>query len=129
MSENMLIKSIKIRVFFTDIHFFLCQCTPAVNSPEISNPTPTIQPQVEKKKIASPYSKTAASYLTQAKIQEGSQKQESLLFAAGRLISEGQWRQGAAILAQTADLTPVLRDEKIFYWHKLISSAIGPNWH
>ncbi|MCW8497600.1 penicillin-binding protein activator [Fluoribacter dumoffii] len=113
MSENMLIKSIKIRVFFLlTSTFFLCQCTPAVNSPEISNPTPTIQPQVEKKKIASPYSKTAASYLTQAKIQEGSQKQESLLFAAGRLISEGQWRQGAAILAQTADLTPVLRDEK-----------------
>nr|WP_238585364.1 penicillin-binding protein activator [Legionella steigerwaltii] len=67
---------------------------------------------MEKKKIASPYAKPTASYLTQAKNQEGSEKQQSLLLAAGRLISEGQWRQGAAILAQTSDLTPTLMDQK-----------------
>jgi len=35
-----------------------------------------------------------------------------MLLAAGRLISEGQWRQGSAILAQTADLTPEQMSEK-----------------
>lgn len=50
----------------------------------------------------------------QAKNQQGIEKQQSLLLAAGRLISDGQWRQGTAILAQTSDLTPILKDEKIF---------------
>ncbi len=102
---------IKIRVFFLlTSTFFLCQCTTAVNPPEMAAPVPAAK--VEKKKIASPYSKPTANYLTQAKNQEGIEKQQSLLLAAGRLISDGQWRQGAAILAQTSDLTPVLKDEK-----------------
>ncbi|HHQ9287311.1 TPA: penicillin-binding protein activator [Legionella anisa] len=106
--KNMLIK---IRVFFLlTSTFFLCQCTTAVNPPEMAAPIPT--PKVEKKKIASPYSKPTGSYLVQAKNQEGIEKQQSLLLAAGRLISEGQWRQGAAILAQTSELTPALKDEK-----------------
>ncbi|QMT61894.1 penicillin-binding protein activator [Legionella sp. PC997] len=101
---------IKIRAFFLlTSTFFLCQCTTAVNPPEMAAPVPA--PKVEKK-IANPYSKPTANYLTQAKNQEGIEKQESLLLAAGRLISEGQWRQGAAILAQTSELTPELRDEK-----------------
>ncbi|HHF7375380.1 penicillin-binding protein activator [Legionella bozemanae] len=102
---------LKIRVFFLlTSTFLLCQCTTAVNPPEIAAPVPA--PKVEKKKIASPYSKPTGSYLAQAKNQEGMEKQQSLLLAAGRLISEGQWRQGAAILAQTSDLTPALKDEK-----------------
>ncbi|HHT0594584.1 TPA: penicillin-binding protein activator [Legionella anisa] len=106
--KNMLIK---IRVFFLlTSTFFLCQCTTAVNPPEMAAPAPT--PKVEKKKIASPYSKPTGSYLVQAKNQEGIEKQQSLLLAAGRLISEGQWRQGAAILAQTSELTSALKDEK-----------------
>lgn len=102
---------LKIRVFFLlTSTFLLCQCTTAVNPPEMAAPVPV--PKVEKKKIASPYSKPTGSYLAQAKNQEGMEKQQSLLLAAGRLISEGQWRQGAAILAQTSDLTPALKNEK-----------------
>lgn len=107
----MLIKSIKIRAFFLlTSTFFLCQCTTALNPPEMAAPVSALK--VEKKKIASPYSKPTASYLEQAKNQEGIEKQQSLLLAAGRLISDGQWRQGAAILAQTSGLTPALADEK-----------------
>ncbi|MCW8470436.1 penicillin-binding protein activator [Fluoribacter gormanii] len=102
---------IKIRVFFLlTSTFFLCQCTTAVNPPEMTAPVPA--PKIEKKKIASPYSKPTANYLMQAKNQQGIEKQQSLLLAAGRLISDGQWRQGTAILAQTSDLTPILKDEK-----------------
>ncbi|KTD42808.1 penicillin-binding protein activator [Legionella parisiensis] len=100
---------LKIRLFFLlTSTFLLCQCTTAINPPEM--PVPTAK--VEKKKIANPYSKPTGSYLAQAKNQEGMEKQQSLLLAAGRLISDGQWRQGAAILAQTSDLTPTLKDEK-----------------
>ncbi|MGL5741923.1 MAG: hypothetical protein ACRCXC_04925 [Legionella sp.] len=115
----MLIKSIKISAFFLlTSTLLLCQCTTAVSPPEMA--APISAPKVEKKKIASPYSKTTASYLAQAKNQEGIEKKQSLLLAAGRLIADGQWRQGAAILAQTSDLTPTLGDEKTFCPHKLI---------
>lgn len=101
---NMFIKLYKIRVILLLISgFFLCQCTKAVNSPE---------PIVFKKKQASPYSMPTAEYLAMAKTQEGNEKQHSLILAAGRMISEGQWRQGAAILAQTKDLTAVQQNEK-----------------
>lgn len=53
-----------------------------------------------------------AEYLAKAQNQQGSDKQDSLLLAAGRLIFEGQWRQGLAILAQTQDLTANQEDEK-----------------
>ncbi|MBI2786806.1 MAG: penicillin-binding protein activator, partial [Legionella longbeachae] len=108
----MLIKSIKFRAFFLLISTFsLCQCaTTTVNTQDMAAPAPI--PTVEKKKLVSPYSKPTASYLTEAQNQEGFEKQRSLLLAAGRLISEHQWRQGAAILAQTSDLTPTLADEK-----------------
>ncbi|WP_237761359.1 penicillin-binding protein activator [Legionella cherrii] len=113
MSKNMFIKTIKIRTFFLlTSTFFLCECTTAVNPPQMATPAPVTTPKVENKKIANPYSKPTASYLTQAKNQEGSEKQQSLIRAAGRLISEGQWRQGAAILAQTSDLTPAAMNEK-----------------
>ncbi|MCL9683112.1 penicillin-binding protein activator [Legionella maioricensis] len=102
----MFIKLYKIRVLFLLAStFILCQCTKAVNSPE-----PVVV--VSKKKIVSPYSLPTASYLAMAGKQEGNQKQNLLLLAAGRLISEGQWRQGSAILAQTNDLTPAQTNEK-----------------
>ncbi len=82
----------------------LCQCTKAVSPPE---PVVAI-----KKKIKSPYSLPTASYLTMAEKQEGQKKQELLLSAAGRLISEGQWRQGSAILTQTSELTADQLNEK-----------------
>lgn len=86
----------------------LCQCTKAVSTPEpIPEPVVTV-----KKKIKSPYSLSTASYLTMAEKQDGQKKQELLISAAGRLISEGQWRQGSAILAQTSELTADQLNEK-----------------
>lgn len=64
------------------------------------------------KKLASPYSMPATAYLALAKNQSGTEKQTLLLMAAGRLIYDGQWRQGQAILAQTGTLSPELVDEK-----------------
>ncbi|KTD11837.1 lipoprotein [Legionella gratiana] len=102
-----------MRAFFLLISTsFLCQCTTAVTPPEMTPPISVPAPKVEKKKLVSPYSKSTSSYLAQAKTQEGVEKQQSLLKAAGHLISEGKWRQGSAILTQTSDLTPVLEDEK-----------------
>lgn len=83
----------------------LCQCTKAVNSSE----QPTV---VVHKKLASPYTLPTASYLAMAEQQEGNQKHSTLLLAAGRMISEGQWRQGSAILAQTSDLNATQLNEK-----------------
>lgn len=101
----MLIKIIKFRVWFLLLStFLLCQCTKAVNSPE-----PVV---AVKKKVVNPYTLPTATYLAQAKNQEGSEKQNSLISAAGRMISEGQWRQGSAILAQTSDLTDAQLNEK-----------------
>ena len=102
----MFIKSYNIRVLLVLAStFMLCQCTKAVNPPE----QPTV---VVKKKVDSPYKLPTASYLAMAGKQEGNQKQNTLLLAAGRMISEGQWRQGSAILAQTGDLTAVQLNEK-----------------
>lgn len=89
------------------VSFVLCQCTTAVNSSE-SMPVPASTP----KKVANPYSLPSAEYLTRAKTQEGIEQQNSLLLAAGRLINDGQWRQGLAILAQTHDLTSSQKNEK-----------------
>lgn len=101
----MLIKIIKFRVLFLLLStFLLCQCTKAVNSPE-----PVV---AVKKKVVNPYTLPTATYLAQAKNQEGSEKQNSLISAAGRMISEGQWRQGSTILAQTSDLTDAQLNEK-----------------
>ena len=103
----MFIKPYKIRVLLLLIStFMLCQCTTAVNPPEQK---PTV---VVKKPLVSPYSLPSAAYIAMAAKQEGDQKQNSLILAAGRMISEGQWRQGSAILAQTGDLTPVQINEK-----------------
>ena len=64
------------------------------------------------KKLASPYSMPAAAYLALAKNQRGTEQQSLLLMAAGRLIYDGQWQQGQAILAQTGELSPEQQDEK-----------------
>ncbi|BCA97170.1 hypothetical protein TUM19329_35310 [Legionella antarctica] len=101
----MYIKLYKIRVLFLVAStLMLCQCIKVVHPPK-----PVV---VNKKNPLSPYSLPTASYLAMAEKQEGNQKQSLLLLAAGRLISEGKWQQGSAILAQTRDLTPVQTDEK-----------------
>lgn len=102
----MLINLSKLRIFLLLFStLLLCQCTQTVNSSE-----PVVV--VQKKKVTSPYSMPTATYLAMAKIQEGNKKQSLLLSAAGRVISEGQWIQGSAILAQTDDLTEDQLDEK-----------------
>ena len=87
----------------------LSQCASTVNS-SASEATPA--PKVVKKKQKSPYPQSTCSYLEQAKKQDGMGRQKSLLLAAGRKITEGQWQQGASILAQTGELTTALVDEK-----------------
>lgn len=66
-------------------------------------------PQQINHRLASPYSMSAAAYLALAKNQEGDEQQASMIMAAGRLIHDGQWRDGSAILSRMhntpADLT------------------------
>jgi outer membrane PBP1 activator LpoA protein len=101
----MLNKLFKYRVFILlSSTFFLCQCTKVVNSTE-----PVV---AVKKKVTSPYTLPTAEYLALAEKQIGEQKQSLLISAAGRLIAEGQWRQGFTILTQTAGLTETQADEK-----------------
>lgn len=101
----MLVKLFKFRVLFLlSAVFLLCQCTKTVNS---SEPAPLVQ-----KKVASPYKLPVATYLSMAQEKEGEERQQLLISAAGRLISEGQWSQGQAILAQTDGLTDSQFKEK-----------------
>lgn len=99
----MLINLYKTRLLFFIVSFVLCQCTKADNSSE---------PISVNKKLVRPYSMPTADYLAMAKNQEGYDKQNSLISAAGRLIFDGKWRQGKAILAQTSDLTAAQVNEK-----------------
>lgn len=69
-------------------------------------------PIESQKKIESPYSLPTAKYLAQAAVQSGQDQQNTFLLAAGRLIDDGQWRQGLSILTQTRDLSPVQMDQK-----------------
>ncbi|KTD34481.1 lipoprotein [Legionella moravica] len=103
---NMFLKLFNVRIFLLLVStFLLCQCTQTVNS---SEPVVT----TVHKKVKNPYSMPTATYLALAKNEEGSKKQSLLLAAAGSMISEGQWRQGLAILAQTSELTDDQLNEK-----------------
>ncbi len=62
--------------------------------------------------LVSPYTMPATAYLALAKNQTGSEKQSLMIMAAGRLIYDGQWREGLVILSETTELTPVLISEK-----------------
>ena len=89
---------------------FLTHCTNQVATEgRLNNPS---EHAAVSKKLASPYTLPAAAYLALAKNQIGTEKQSLLLMAAGRLIYDGQWRQGLAILSQTGELPPDLADEK-----------------
>jgi hypothetical protein len=99
---------LKLRLFFLVISaFLLCQCAEVVNSTEPSPPVIS----VPKKKVTSPYNLPTADYLAQAQ-RDLDNKQQNLLLAAGRMISEQQWQQGLAILTQTSNLTADQHDEK-----------------
>ena len=54
----------------------------------------------------------ASAYLALAKNQMGEEKQSLLMMAAGRLIYDGQWRQGLDILAQIGPLSSERTTEK-----------------
>ncbi len=87
----------------------LTQCATRVAR---ENHSPVSQASQGGPKLVSPYTMPAAAYLAMAKNQSGTEKQSLLLMAAGRLIHDGQWRQGLAILAQTGELSAELADEK-----------------
>ncbi len=108
----LIIKYYKVRVLclMTSL-LFLCQCTTTVNS-SISEPSVAPAPVIKPKKPQNLYTLSTSNYLTHAKNQQGEEKEKALLMAAGRSISDGQWRQGAAILAQIESLTPGLADQK-----------------
>lgn len=102
----MLINLHKTRVvFLLLLTVLLCQCTQTVNSDPST-------PMVMNKKVENPYPLPVAEYLAMAKKQQGDEKNDSLIKAAGRMIYDGQWRQGAAILAQTKELMPNQRQQK-----------------
>jgi outer membrane PBP1 activator LpoA protein len=69
--------------------------------------------------LASPYTMPATAYLALANNQGGAEKQSMLIMAAGRLIYDGQWPQGVAILSRANDLPPLLQDEKILLLAKV----------
>lgn len=101
----MIIKSGVFRISsFLVLTLLLCQCTPALNTPEpvVSSP----------KKTSNPYKMPTAVYLAMAKNQQGAEQQNSLLLAAGRMVSENRWRQAEAILTQTSDLNAIQNMQK-----------------
>ncbi len=95
----------------------LCQCTTADNSPT---------PEIVNQKITNPYEKQSASYLAMASQQNGEEQQDSLIKAAGKMISDGQWRQGKSILAQTKGLTDAQLKEKSILMAKVALMQDNP---
>lgn len=57
-------------------------------------------------------SKSATDYLALAKNQEGDAKNAALIAASKKYIDRGLWKEGVAILPETAELTPALADKK-----------------
>ena len=81
----------------------LSHCTDVTKSQE----TPVVpKPKATAAALPSPYTLPATSYLSLAKNQTESEKQNFLLMAAGRYLFDGQRRDAARILAQTNNLTP-----------------------
>lgn len=94
------LRTIKLMSLITCV-ILLSQCT---------NVTALPVPQVHHR-LANPYSMSATVYLSLAKKQTGTEQQLSLLNAAGRLVYDGQWREGLAILSRMDDLSE-LADQK-----------------
>lgn len=61
---------------------------------------------------SNPYPSSSSTYLDMANHQEGEEKQNSLLRAAGRMMMDGQWQQSLTILSQTQGLSELQRSEK-----------------
>ncbi len=78
---------------------------------QCANVTALPVPQVNHR-LGSPYTKSAAAYLALAKNQEGSEQQALMIMAAGRLIQDGQWREGSAILSRMGNICADLANQK-----------------
>lgn len=79
---------------------------------QVSEQETVVKPKITESSLVTPYTNSATDYLSQAKSQIASEKQDSLIKAAGRLIYEGRWRDGLDILKQTADLSDSQFGEK-----------------
>lgn len=66
------------------------------------------------KPLPNPYSMSAKSYLELAKNQTGSEQQATMLLAAGRLIQDGQWREGLMTVSIMDNLPTDLNNQKQF---------------
>jgi len=98
----MLIKRSCIQIFsYIVLVLGLCHCTKA--------PESYLQVNQE---LASPYTMPASTYLDWAHQQEGNERQDNLIKAAGRMIHEGHWRKGLTILSQVKPRTLQQRNEK-----------------
>lgn len=89
------------KLLFVLLPLLLCQCA---KSPET-------QFRVNQQ-LTSPYTEPAETYMEMAEQQEGREKQQALLYAAGRLIYDGHWQKGLSILSQTSRLTSQQWNEK-----------------
>jgi uncharacterized protein len=89
----------------------LSQCTKIT---EVQIDPPVIKQEQPQPKVATTpyYTMPATAYLALAKNQIDEEKQNLLVLAAGRFISDGQWREGVRTLAQTSNLTPRQTDIK-----------------
>ncbi len=62
--------------------------------------------------LISPYTLSSGEYLSLSKDQTGEEQQATILKAAGRMIYDGQWRQGQALLSSSSPLVGSLANEK-----------------
>lgn len=81
--------------------FFLAHCAKVSDIPTKNNQS-----------LVNPYTMPAAAYLALAKNQTGDDKQSQLIMAAGRMIYDGQWQNGLAILSRTSNLSKAHSNEK-----------------
>lgn len=79
----------------------LCQCNKVNQQPQNQRLNNT------------PFSLPASAYLAMSENQSDSEKQSLLILAAGRLIFDGQWKQGKQILAQVKPQSLPLQNEKL----------------
>ena len=84
----------------------LCQCN-KVNHPQTNN-----------RMNGTPFSMPAPAYLAMAERQNELEKQNLLLLASGRLIYDGQWREGKRILNSIKTTDPVRKDEMLILYAK-----------
>lgn len=76
--------------------------------------------------LTSPYTLPASSYLDLAQHETGRERQALQLMAAGRLIYDGQWRQGRTILSRLKRLPLDLQNQKNLLMAKVFLTREQP---